>query len=489
MTIPRSSTESLATTHCPAAARHQELGTPRDRAPMAVGVAVHHLVHAAASRNDGVLADVAIDQCAVGLVSDGRSFDGGPAEYLSTGDVDTARDLALGFLDRDVIPERGEVDWMEAELNVAMDRAWERVDRAVCKCGHLEGGHGWPTLKLRVSHGDDPGPGRGPCAACDCQAFDPVAIWQQTVDLVVFYQDEIDDEEVSVVHLKDHKGGNCSKAWFTSLQGKGCAVTGVVLRPGVDIVRREVGSYMRWGGTYIEDLDLRQQEDLDTLQDYRRAIEVASAAAKARQGRTPDELASPGAGCSAGFGGCPWLLVCGPFREYWGHVAAAHGIGLEANDPEAWASVYALSKAMHQESGKLLRRALKDTNSVATVDGKSRVGWREKKGQKVTANAAMLLSREWVEAMLKLKEGSPAAQFEQPVIEALLMNALPKKGGSGLVKNLVKRLKDVIGWEAAKELEAQCLEDDPGRMLACWKEERAEPTGEKLNELLRGSLK
>ena len=482
MTIPRSSTESLATTHCPAAARHQELGTPRDRAGMAVGVAVHHLVHAVINRDQGVLADVAIDQCAVGLVSEGRSFDGGPVEYLSTGDVDKARDRALDFLDRDVIPERGDVDWMEGELLVALDWSWKRVDREMCHCGHAD--HG--AAQLVCFDG-----------SCDCMRFDPVAIWQQALDLAVTYQDEIDDEEVMVAEVTDWRGGNCSTDWFRSLQGKGAAVAAVALFPEADIVRRRVISYMRWGGRYEEDLDLRQQEDLDTLEDYRRSIEVASAGAKARQGRTPDELATPGAGCSAGFLGCPWLLKCKPFAVQWNAINCAWGMGGQILGVADWASMYALAVAVQQEAAKRVKVALVDTGSVLTVDGGSLVGWKQKKAQKVTDNAAALLSREWVESVMNLAKGSPQAQLEQARMEALLMNALPKKGGSGIVKKLVKRLKEVIGWEEAAALEALCLEPDDGRMLKTWKADKVPVTAKKepltkvddLMGLLKRSLK
>ena len=469
MTIPRSSTEELGGRHCPAAPRHQELGTPRDQAGMAVGVAVHHMIHAVASRDDGVTADVAIDACASSLISDGRRFESGPVEYLSSGHVDTARDHTLEFLDRDMIPERDDADWMEAELSVAVDRAWKRVDRDMCRCGHA-GDHPAASTAGDLS-----------CTApgCDCGEFRPAAIWQQTVDLAVIYRDEIDDEEVVVVEITDWKGGNCSKAWFTSLQGKGAVGIAPVLCPEVDIIRRRPTSYMPWGGRYEDDLDLRTQEGADMLEDCRRAIEVASAGARARQGRTPDELALPGAGCSAGFGGCPWLLQCSPFTKQWGVVAMAWAGRREnpfspllapvGGDAQTWASMYALAKAVQQEAASRVKVALVDTDSVATVDGKSVVGWKPKKKQKVAANAAMLLSREWVESILGLEKGSVEAQLQQAQLEAVLMNAFPRAGGSGVVQRIAKRLGEVIGWQAAEVLLGQCLEDDTGRMLATWK--------------------
>jgi len=71
------------------------------------------------------------------------------------------------------------------------------------------------------------------------------------------------------------------------------------------------------------------------------------------------------------------------------------------------------------------------------------------------------------------------------------MNAFPKAGGSGVVQRIVKRLGEVIGWEAAEVLLGQCLEDDTGRMLATWKKERPprEPTSGELIKQLEGSLK
>ena len=466
MTIARSSTCDLESRHCPAAARHQELGTPRDRANMEVGTAVHHLVFAATMRAEGELADGVIDRTAADLIASGRSFDGGPVEHLRMEDVDRARDFALDFLDRDVIPERGDGAWMEAEVLVAFDRHFKRVDRDMCAaCGHTDrhnAGAGFScSHKIAGARSHD--------GWCQCLEFIPVAIWQQAIDLAVIYQDEIDEGEVRVVEVTDYKGGNCSNGWFTSLQGKAAAVSAVALCPDADIVRRRVISYMPWVGSYTNDLDLRQQDDVDTLEDYQRAVVVAARGHAGRQGKTPDELAQPGAGCSGGFGGCPFLLVCKPFAIQWNAINHAWGMGGQVLDASAWASMLALAEAVKQEAVKRVKVALKSTDQVITVDGLSVVGWKEFKGTKIAPNAAMLLAEQWVEVMLKLEKGSPEAQLEQGKFEALLMNALPKKGGATLVKGLVKRLKDVIGYEDAAALEALCLEDDPGRQLKVWK--------------------
>ena len=458
MTIARSSTCDLESRHCPAAARHQELGTPRDRANMEVGTAVHHLVFAATMREEGKLADEVIDRTAADLVASGRSFDAGPVEHLRMEHVDRARDLALNFLDRDVIPERGD-GWLQAEVLVAVDRHFKRVEREMCVCGHSEA----------TTHAVEGFSHQG-CVVggCPCVGFIPVTIWQQAADLICIYQDEIDEEEVTIVELTDHKPV-ADESWFTGLQGKGCAVIGPAVCPDADIVRRRVIGYMPWGGMRTNDLDLRQQEDVDTLEDYRRAIEVAARGHAGRQGKTPDELAQPGAGCSGGFGGCPWLLMCGPFARWWKSVMEVWDTEWTVSDPALWALMYAFAKAVQQEAAKHVKASMVGTDEVVTTDGLSVVGWKEKPGTKIAPNAAMLLAREWAEAVMSLEPGSPAAQLEQGKIEAVLMNALPKKGGATLVKGLVKRLKDVIGYEAAAALEALCLEDDPGRQLKVWK--------------------
>ncbi len=467
MTIARSSNCGLETTHCPAAARHQELGTPRELAPMEVGTAVHHLVFAATMRekafgmapsdDPGVsieTADVVIDRTASDLVANGRSFDGGPVEHLRMEHVDRARDFALDFLDRGVIPERGDVSWLEAEVLVAVDRHFKRVDREMCAtCGHT------------VPH--NAGGDSAQCSHnlqgywCPCPDFRPLAIWQQALDLAVIYQDEVDDEEVRVIEVTDYKGGSCSNGWFTSLQGKAAAVSAVALCPDADIVRRRVISYMPWGGSYSNDLDLRQQDDVDTLEDYQRAIVVAARGYAGRQGKTPDELAQPGAGCSGGFGGCPFLLVCRPFALQWNAINHAWGAGGQILDASAWASMYALAHAVKQEAGKRVKASMVDTDQVITLDGHSVVGWKERKMAKVSPNAALLLSEQWTEVVLRLDRGSPAAQLEQGRIEGVLMNALSVTA----VKGVVTRLKEIIGYEEAAALEALCLEDDSGRQL------------------------
>ena len=476
MTIARSSTCDLESRHCPAAARHQELGTPRDRRDMDIGTAVHHLVFAITMRSEDELADEVIDRTTADLVANGRSFDAGPVEHLRMEHVDRARDLALNFLDRDVLPKRDD-GWMEAEVLVSVDRFFKRVDRDTCQCGHSEA---LDHAVAGLSH-------RG-CVVggCPCVGFLPVAIWQQAIDLAVIYQDEIDEEEVKVIEETDYKGGNCGNGWFTSLQGKAAAVSAVALCPDADIVRRRVISYMSWGGSYTHDLDLRQQEDVDTLEDYQRAVVVAARGHTGRQGKTPDELAQPGNGCSAGFMGCPWLMVCKPAGKQWSAVLSAwQHLGTTApvtpRDTKTWASMYALAHAIKQESGKRIRAAMVDTDLVITVDGLSVVGWRQKAGTKIAPNAAMLLSEQWVEALLRLKKGSAEAQLEQARFEAFLLN-LPKKGGVSFVKSLVKRLKDVIGYEEASALETLCLEDDSGRQLKVWK--KPAPTME-----LMGALK
>lgn len=446
VSIARSSTCELEKRHCPAAARHQELGTPVDRADLTVGTVVHHLVHAVVTRPDDVTADVAIDRMAEDLIANGRSFDGGAVEYPTIPATITGRSLALDFLDRDVIPERGDVDWMEAEVLVAIDSSFKRVDRD-----------------------------------------DPLAMWNQAVDLGAIYRDEIDGEEVLVIEMTDWKGGNCSKAWFDSLQGMANAVTAVALCPEANIVRRRVISYMPWGGRYENDRDLRDQDDRDKLQDYRRAVEVAVAGHRRRQGRTPDELAQPGAGCSAGFGGCPWALVCGPLSKQWIAVQDAWPVTNVA-DPQAWASMYILAKAVQQEAAKRVKVTLVDTDEVVTADGGSVVGWRQNPKTKITANAPAMLAREWVEQIIGLPGGSPEAQAKAAELEAMLINAMPKSGGSSVVKLIVKRIADVIGWEEAKGLEERCLEDNSGRKLTTWKRtHEADP--DLLTEQLKGSLK
>ncbi len=484
MTIARSSTCGLETTHCPAAARHQELGTLRDRRDMEIGTAVHHLVFAATVRAEGELADEVIDRTASDLVANGRSFDGGPVEHLRVEHVDRARDFALDFLDRGVIPERGDVSWLEAEVLVAVDRFFKRVDREMCAaCGHANR-HNCGGDAKSCCHG------MTTSDACLCNEFRPTAIWQQAADLICIYQDELDEEEVKVVELTDYKGGNCSEGWFSSLQGKGAAITGRAICPDADIVRRRVISYMPWGGKYENDLDVRQQDGVETLEDYQRAIQVAADGHAGRQGKTPNELAQPGAGCSAGFLGCPWLLVCRPFALQWAATERAFGdMAADATDPQsvveaaAWASMYALAHAVKQEAGKRVRASLVDTNQVLTVDGRSVVGWKQRKAAKVSPNAAMLLAEQWTEVVLRLERGSPAAQLEQPRLEGLLMNALSVTA----VKGAVKRLKEIIGYEEAAALEALCLEDDSGRQLRVWKKPAAESTVAEMTELLTKS--
>lgn len=471
--IARSSICDMEDRHCAGAAMHAQLGTTRDRKPMDTGTAFHHLIFAVTMREDGQLADEMIDQTAVELVANGRSFDGGPVEHLRLSDVDAARDYALNFLDRDFIPERGGVEWMEAEVLVAFDRFFKRCDRDMCACGHLLSAHATREA---------------PCGACRCAGFRPIAIWQQAIDLACICQDEIDEEEVKVVEVTDYKGGNCSNGWFTSIQGKAAAVSAVALCPDADIVRRRVISYMPWGGNFTNDLDLRQQEDVDTLEDCQRAVAVAAEGHRRRQGKTPDELAQPGAGCSGGFGGCPFLLVCRPFAKAWRATEAAFEVGLVAGDAQFWASQYVIAHAAKQEANRRVKASMVDTGQVITLDGNSVVGWKEKKGTKIAPNAAMLLAEQWVHVMLKLEPGSPAAQLEQSRFEAILMNALPEKGGATLVKNLVKRLKEIIGYEEAAALEALCLVDDPGRQLKVWKRS-ADSDPALLEEQLRASLK
>ncbi len=453
----RSHIQDTEDRHCSGAAMHAQIGAPRDRAGMSVGTCVHHMNAEVAMREPGQLADEVIEATAVDLVANGRRFEGGPVEYPTITEADAAMQLALGFLDRDEIPGRESVDWMRAELSVGLDRDWKRCDPAACSCA------------------------------------DPLAIWQGTVDLATIHREDIDDETLTVVTVTDWKGGNISPAWLDSPQGKGAALIALALCPEADIVRTRVVSYFPWGGKHERDLDLRQEDDTMRLEDYRRSILMAARAHRMRQGKTPDELARPGAGCSGGFGGCPWLLQCRPFADQWAAVTAA-GHAIRAADPSMWASLYALSKAVNKEAAKRVKKAIASAPGeqdgegyavVETVDGASVVGYKRWNKSKVTPNAPAILAREYVELVLRLGVGTDEAVVEQARFEGLLR----AKGALGVstTRALIERISDVMEDDEAAALKALCLEDASTRELATWKKQPREPTSEELQDQLRNS--
>ena len=482
ISIARSSIVQLGKTHCPAAARHAELGTPRDAAPMAVGVGVHHCIEAVATRGDDESPQEAIDRATAGLVADGRQFEGGPVEYLRVEDADSARDLTLDFLDRDLIPE-GE-EWMRAELSVDLDSHWHVVERGACRCG-CDG----------LTHELGGGRCRGivcgsPVERCPCKRFEPAAIWRQALDMVWLSHEEGEDgETLTVANAMDFKGWNVHN-WETSLQGKGAAVCLVALFPKADIVRRRVASYQPRGRTWSVDLDTRDFEDADTIEEYRQSIAVASAGMRRRQDRTPNELAQPGAGCSAGFAGCPYLAQCQPALDLAATSAASWiarpvGGGTVKDAALAWT----LAEAIKQESAKAVKAALFGTAGVETPDGVSVVGWKKTGGSEIHPNAASILAREWAETARNLDPGSPEAIEMSATIDGLLS----VKGALGVttVKAIVSRLEDILGEDEAEALLARCLADKPGRKLATWKlpERDYDNDSDLLMADLKGSLK
>ncbi len=456
--IARSSVAEMERRHCPAAARRAELDEYRDRRGMDVGTSGHHLLFAVATREDGVTETQAVEQMAAQLGA-GRRFEGGKPEYPRLGDIDTAMGLVLDKLDSDPIPARDSVDQMWAELKVGLDRDFRKCDLEACRCDKSTAG------VHRRSGG--------------CQPFRPVAIWTGTVDLAYIAREEIDDEELTVIQIKDWKGGNVT-GWTKTLQAKGAVLIAQALCPEAAIIRVRAESYFPWGGYDEMEIDLRQEDDINRLEDFRRSIEVAVRAHAARQGKHPDELAAPGAGCSAGYNGepCPFIMKCKPFWEDWAKFEAAADALEEkpdAMDATFWASLWTRARAVQALAGGRVKAAIADMPGSKDGDlygcletaGGSVVGWKKRGGSKVAANAPFHIAEQWVELKQRLEAGSAAAQAAAARLEAVLR--VPKALGVSTVKALIKSFKEIMTLEELAAFEALCLEDAPSRTLGCWK--------------------
>ena len=424
----RSSLVGLADKHCPAAMVFERLGTPRDRGPMPVGTGVHQILEHVAANPDRPAAEIA-DRVQVELIATGRSFEGGPPEFLSPDQAQVARDLAMLYLDVEEI----EFDAVERhpELSVSVDRDWK-----ICKRGSKE------------------------------------ERWRQIFDLVLSYTEEDHQGElVRVIHPRDYKGWNGDESWFDTTQGRSAAVLAPELDAQADIIRREVTSY-RTRRSYTDDLDLRFDEDLDKLIDYRRGLELTMEALD-KLPNDPEACASPGAGCLKGETGCPFIGNCGPALRYFAALKPPWQT-LE-DTARLWTLAQALGKRAGADLRKLLKSGAEPIKLSAATAGDHKipagiVGLVPSGGRKVTANAPHWIAREWVEKVVGEKD-LERAQLLGGAIEGLLRAS---KLGVTSAKALIYHIKKTVQLpkEEFEVLRDRCIEPAPTPRLelGAWKE-------------------
>lgn len=250
--------------HCAAAALRQLNGEEIDRAPFGAGVAAHAALEAMARDPKHPLK--AARQAAGALMAGERLYKGRREPPYAPDAVMEGLRIATRWFEEVAAP-RG-----RAEVGIAVNSDWEIVE------------------------------------------YEAPHHYGQILDIVRIFEDEGEDgEQVRVLRIEDYKTAwSTGPAEIDSVQMHGAACLGAALaeREGCGAVELQLANVrkLRWIPKVPRRLYHRQPVDGDTIRRWREEIDLVVGSLEKIRGADPDEMASPGAGCS----GCPFRERCGP---------------------------------------------------------------------------------------------------------------------------------------------------------------------------------
>lgn len=349
--------------HCAAAALRQLKGEEIDRAPFGAGVAAHAALEAMARDPKHPLK--AARRAAGALMAGERIYKGHREPPYAPDAVMEGLRIATRWLEEVAAP-RG-----RAEVGIAVNSSWEIVD-------------------YEASHH-----------------------YGQILDIVRIFEDEDEDGgDIRVLRVEDYK-----TAWSTglgeidSVQMHGAACLGAALaeREGCDAVELQLANVrkLRWIPKVPRRLYHRQPVDGDTIRRWREEIDLVVSSLEKIRGSNPDEMASPGGGCS----GCPFRERCGPAL-----ASTPTGGRGSADEANSYLSARAFLDTVEAE----LRRVA-DSGAIDLGDWRE-LGFHPKERKILRDDAIPLLS---------------GALHWTPREESLVLNA---KLSGGNIRNLFKAL-------------------------------------------------
>lgn len=361
--------------HCAAAALHQLNGEEIDRAPFGAGVAAHAALQAMAE--DVKFPLRAARKAAAALMMGERVYKGRKEPPYGPDAVMDGLRVATRWFEEVATP-RG-----NPEVGIAVNADWEIVE------------------------------------------YEALHHYGQILDIVRVFEDEDDyGDEIKALRIEDYK-----TAWSTgpgeidSVQMHGAACLGVALaeREGCDAVEIQIAHVrkLRWLPKVPRRLYFRQPRDGDTIQRWREEIDLVVSSLEKIRGADPDEMASPGAGCT----GCPFIDRCDPARATPHHQ-------WRTSDPKTTAAEYLASSAVLSATETDLRQRAQD-GAIPLPDGRE-LGFHPKERRVLRDGAIALLSEalKWT-----------------PREESLVLNA-SLSGGN--VRNLFKELHRAEGADHDK---------------------------------------
>lgn len=355
--------------HCAGAALHQLNGEEIDRAPFGAGVAAHAALEAMAREPKHPLK--AARQAAGALMAGQRLHKGHREPPYDPDAVMGGLRIATRWFEEVAAP-RG-----RAEVGIAVNSDWQLTD------------------------------------------YEAPHHYGQILDIVRVFDDEGEDgEEVRVLRIEDYKTAwSTGPAEIDSVQMHGAACLGAALaeREGCDAVELQLANVrkLRWIPKEPRRLYYRQPVDGDTIQRWREEIDLVVDSLEKIRGADPDEMASPGAGCTD----CPFIGRCRPAQ------AASPGTG--HGNITMVALGYLASRAFLGTIGTELQR-IADSGAIDLGDGHE-LGFHSKECRALRDDAIPLLSE---------------ALHWTPREESLVLNA--KLSGAN-VRNLFKALHRVEG--------------------------------------------
>ena len=419
----RSTIAGLDDRHCPGAAVHHHIGTPRDRTVFDTGIVTHALIEAA-YLDQSISPPEAIESAIPAIIGEGVRFEGELRGPYPPEKVFIARDLALRWLDIEPPVERAHV-----EGGLAVDEHWALVEYPV------KGSKSKPH-------------------------------WSGILDLVELYE-EMDDDAGEIVHVL--RMSDWKTDWparedrLDSLQFKGNACLTLAKYPKVDIlILRVVNLQLPWA--WERRYDLRDFEVQDQVEDWRRQIALTVAGLD-RLGEDPEAVARPGVGCFRGEGGCPYRAHC---------KAADRAYGSET--AEDLAIAWCSAKALVECTEPLLKATACDAPVPA---GDGAVGFFTKRRRQPSENAWAVLAKAWGEiggdlggllktirpgvlqlerAVRAMRKGRPHLKEEWDRVEDLLIQAggvsefgaLPEGYQPDPPRDMIAELKAAVAAEKEK---------------------------------------
>lgn len=327
--------------HCAAAALHQLNGEEIDRAPFGTGVAAHAALEAMARDPKRPLK--AARQAAGALMAGERIYKGHREPPYGPDAVMEGLRIATRWFEEVAAP-RG-----RAEVGIAVNTDWEIVE------------------------------------------YEAPHHYGQILDIVRIFDDEGEDgEEVRVLRIEDYKTAwSTGPAEIDSVQMHGAACLGSALaeREGCDAIELQIANVrkLRWIPKAPRRLYYRQPVDGDTIQRWREEIDLVVGSLDKIRDKVgeadPDEVASPGAGCS----GCPFRERCGPVL-----TSASAGGWANADEAPTIANGYLSSRAFLDTIEAELRRVA-DSGAIDLGDGRE-LGFHPKERRILRIDAIPLLS-------------------------------------------------------------------------------------------------